>query len=157
MGYTFIIGNAVLKSDKSQFPQLVSSWEVESIISPHAPAFPNDCCNFTNSRSPSYTAWKEFCQNTNLYEFFYDERGFLEMGHPGVIGITKQDAEFVSAALKHYKRYKKTGLPPGFEDIDNICGDHPPNYDYDLARLIWLEWWMQWAACTCETPAIQNY
>ena len=157
MGYTFIIGNAILKEDKSDFPRLNSYWEVQPEFSENAPWFPGEIEQQSNIRSPSYSAWKQFCENTSLYEFFYDERGHLEMGHPGCVGITQPDVDIVSTALKHYKRYKKTGLPPGFEDFGACYENQPPNYDCDLARLIWLEWWMRWAFENCETPAIQNY
>jgi hypothetical protein len=29
-------------------------------------------------------------------------------------------------------------------------------YDADLARLIWLEYWIDWAIHRCETPAIEK-
>jgi len=158
MSYTIIVGNAVPKQEKSFLPRLVSFWEVENLYLDYAPAFPNDCCNHKNSRSPSYTGWHDFCINTNLYEFFYNERGHLRMGHPGCWGISKKDADIVTVALENYKRNNKTGLPPGFEDENDVIKDkNIKNYDYNLARLIWLEWWMQWAVKNCETPAIQNY
>lgn len=156
MGFVFLIGNAILKEDKRDFPKLNSYWEVQPEFSKYAPLFPGEIEQQTNMRRPSYTAWKQFCENTNLYEFFYDERGHLEMGHPGCIGITKQDVDTVSAALDYYDRHNKIRLPPGFDDFD-ICYDQPIKHDYNLARLIWLEWWMRWAFENCETPAIQNY
>jgi hypothetical protein len=152
MGYNFIVGNAVPKHSKDDFPELRASWQVEIVELPEAPSFPNDVANHSNYRSPTYSAWANFCRNTGLYEFFYDECGHLHARHPGCIGITKEDADFVTAALNRYRA--KATLPPGFEKGWDHQG--PPNYDYDLARLIWLEWWMQWAVKYCETPAIEN-
>ena len=28
--------------------------------------------------------------------------------------------------------------------------------NYHMARLIWLDWWVQWALKNCERPAIYN-
>ena len=152
MGYNFSVGNAVPNHNKDYFPELYAAWEVKGEEQPDAPNFPNDAAKKTNYRSPSYTVWANFCRNTGLYEFFYDELGQLHAGHPGCIGITQEDANFVTAALNRYRA--KATLPPGFEEDCFYQG--PSNYDYDLARLMWLEWWMQWAVKNCETPAIQN-
>jgi hypothetical protein len=58
----------------------------------------------------------------------------------------------VSLALE--RRQKKSTLPPGFEGWGY---EGPARYDYMLARLIWLDWWMRWALENCETPAIENF
>jgi len=69
------------------------------------------------------------------------------------MGITKDFADELMLALEMYKA--KATLPPGFEAEWDYDG--PPNYDYSLARLIWLQWWVNWAITNCETPAISNY
>lgn len=153
MGYTFTIGNAIPVHNKADFPDLYASWEVEAAHDEHAPTFQNDeLTGNGNSRSPSYTVWSDFCRTVGLYEFFYTPSGQLHAGHPGCIGITKEDADFVTAALSRYSA--AATLPPGFETDWDYHG--PENYDYHLARLIWLEWWMRWAVEHCETPAIEN-
>jgi hypothetical protein len=134
------------------FPDLYAHWDIASLSLDDAPSFPNDPTKNGNVRSPSYSVWTQFCQNTGLYDLFYNEQGNLHAGHPGTIGITKEDADIVSAALAKYKL--TATLPPGFEAGWDYAG--PANYDYDLARLIWLDWWMRWAVENCETPAIQN-
>lgn len=151
MGYTFTIGNAVPKFSKDCFPDLEAYWDIDGLTRDDAPSFPNDT-DQRNMRSPSYSVWHNFCKNTGLYQLFYNEDGNLWANHPGCVGITKEDADIVSAALAKYKL--TATLPPGFEEGWNHTG--PANYDYDLARLIWLEWWMRWAVENCETPAIQN-
>ena len=30
-------------------------------------------------------------------------------------------------------------------------------YDYQLARLLWLEWWVEWAIENAGRPAIENW
>lgn len=152
MGYTFTIGNAVPKFNKDDFPRLRAAWEVDLVEHGDAPAFANDAVTGKrNERSPGYGVWSDFARAVGLYEFFYDETGRLHAGHPGCIAISREDADLVSAALARYRA--KTTLPPGFEPWD-YAG--PATCDGHLARLIWLEWWMQWAVRNCETPAIEN-
>lgn len=154
MGYTFKVGNAVPSFDKSDFPYLSAEWEVESATHTDAPAFPgDDMTGKGNSRSPSYTVWADFCRATNLTHVFFDDRGHLLASHPGCIGITAHDLQMVTASLEAYRA--TATLPPGFES--DWLYEGPPNFDYHLARLIWLEWWMRWAVENCETPAIQNW
>lgn len=153
MGYTFTIGNAVPQFDTSDFPHLSAQFIVEGAAHEHAPVFPNDTLTAnTNMRSPSYSVWEDFCRATGLYDLFFNESGNLIAGHPGCIGITREDADRVTAALRHYRTHAT--LPPGFEKEWGYKGE--PNYDGHLARLIWLEYWMQWAVDHCEIPAIQN-
>lgn len=152
MGYNFTVGNAVPEHSKEYFPELSARWHVEGAELPDAPHLPNDVAGHTNCRSPSYSVWADFCRSTGLYGLFYDEQGHLHAGHPGCIGITQEDADVVTAALSRYRA--KSTLLPGFEEGWDYEG--PANYDYHLARLMWLEWWMQWAVKNCETPAIEN-
>lgn len=157
MGYNFIIGNAVPHFDTSDFPYLDARFIVEVVEHEQAPVFPHDTLTGkTNMRCPSYSAWADFCQTTGIYKLFYTESGHLVAGHPGCIGITRQDVEDVSIALARYKKHasRPPGFapprPPGFEE------DYKGNYDAHFARLIWLEYWMRWAVEHCELPAIQN-
>ena len=154
MGYTFTIGNAVPKFHKDDFPYLSARWKVENATSDDAPTFPGDeMTGNGNSRSTSYTVWSDFCRTTGIYDMFYDERDHLHADHPGCIGIDVEFSASVSAALSSYQA--KSTLPPGFES--DWCYDGPANYDYHLARLIWLDWWIKWALENCETPAIENF
>lgn len=152
MGYNITVGNAVPEHSKEYFPDLSARWIVEGATSDAAPTFPGDeMTGNGNERSPSYSTWADFARTVGLYEFFYDERGHLHAGHPGCIGITKEDADLVTAALNRYRA--QSTLPPGFNSWDY---EGPATFDGHLARLIWLEWWMRWAVENCETPAIQN-
>lgn len=154
MGYTFKVGNAVPKFSKDDFPYLSAGWEVEPATSDDAPTFPGDeMTGNGNSRHPSYSVWSDFCRSVGLYDLFYDERGNLHAGHPGCIGIDTEFAATVRAARLHYA--SKATLQPGFEAEWGYSG--PANFDYHLARLLWLDWWVHWALENCETPAIENY
>lgn len=160
MGYTFLVGNAcapvndagVDESDEDyRDPKDFSTWRVEWLELPDAPAFPNDFRPRCNERSPSYSAWSAFCKETGLTDYFYDARGHLRAGHPGCVRITINDVNLVTAALEAYRL--KTTRQPGFA----AEGEDDTVYDYQLARLMWLHWWMVWAVENCENPAIQNW
>lgn len=154
MGYTFTIGNATPRHDKDDFPYLSAEWDVDPMTHEDAPTFPGDeMTGSSNQRSPSYSVWSDFCKEVGLYEIFYYETGHLVGSHPGCTGITKEMVDHVSDRLKSWKT--KAILPAGFEAEWGYNG--PPNFDYSLARLTWLEWWMRWAFENCETPAIANY
>lgn len=162
MGYTFKIGNAVPEFSKDD-GYLSARWVVEPMRRDDAPTFPHDeMTGNGNDRSPSYSAWSEFCKATGIYDVFYDERGHLHAGHPGCVMLKRSDLERVKEAREAWQ--KTSTLPPGFEgwsvyDEATKTSTTPDEgkYDYQLARLIWLEWWMAWALDNCETPAIENY
>lgn len=151
MGYTFTIGNAVPRHSTEDFPYLSASWNVEAIEHPDAPNLPNDFSGKRNERSPGYSIWANFLKEVGLYDLLMNERGFPVGGHPGCWGLTREMADQISAARKRFE--EKAVLPPGFETFDHTG---PANYDFTLARLIWLDWWVRWAVENCETPAIAN-
>ena len=161
MGYTFTIGNAVPKFSKDD-GELAAQWEVEPASSEFAPTFPNDeMTGNGNMRSPSYSTWNTFCKDTGIHNVFYDDRGNITGGHPGCVMIKGSDMCLVREALARYR--KIASLPPGFEGFPVFDEETKEwksadegKYDGYLARLIWLEWWMDWALANCETPAIQN-
>jgi hypothetical protein len=150
MGYTLKIGNAVPTFSKDD-GYLYAAWEVTNMSSTEAPVFPGDeTTGNTNSRSPSYTGWHDFSHATGLAELFYDKYEGLLNQHPGCFMLTEEHGETVRQAVAQYPRT----LPPGFDD-----GDTPGfsgKYDPHLARLLWLDYWVQWALKHCETPAFQN-
>ena len=162
MGYTIKIGNA--KPDFSKEDgRLSARWVVENANNENAPTFPNDeMTGNSNTRSPSYSAWYNFCKDAGIYDHFYDDRGWLIGGHPGCILITEEHLKIVGDARA--TRESMVTKPAGF------CGfpvmnqetekwEYPDDgkYDATLARLIWLDWWLKWAFANCETPAIENY
>lgn len=155
MGYSISIGNAVPYSHKDEeYDELYAKWEVEEVTHPDAPTFVNDeMTGNSNSRHPSYSGWVDFCREANVIGVFYPngERDFRG-GHPGCSLLKKSDLELIREA--RIKREKIATLPPGFEELSFESQER--KYDSTLARLIWLEWWIDWALQNCETPAIEN-
>jgi hypothetical protein len=146
MGYYIAIGNAVPEFSKED-GELYSGWNVEKISNENAPTFIGDeVTGNRNIRMPSYTGWGEFCDKVGLSELFYAQYSGLFRQHPGCVMINQEIYQKVANALEEYQKHAKR--PPGYDDFGN--------YDYDLARLMWLEYWMKWALENCETPAIYN-
>lgn len=170
MGYNITIGNAYLDAEPD-----------EGLLEIRVKGFNNDDapnhCEFTgtgSSRSPSYTVWNEFCRaagihmlffgngwNKDLMMYDYCDEGFhrevpLMANHPGVALLTMNDYRYIADALQNYKT-KYPEAVPGFWDWDKKNFKEIPNgKDPVLARLIWLEYWINWALANCEYPAIGN-
>lgn len=166
MGYNISIGNATLNYQKGDEHMSI---RVESASHPDAP----DHCPYTgkgNMRSPSYTGWSEFCKEGGINELFYgqgwsrEERRYTECSddfhretpllakHPGAFPLLPADLDYVREARINRER-TNGGKPPGFWDGD---GSVDNGNDHVLARLLWLEFWIQWALDNCEYPAMAN-
>jgi hypothetical protein len=152
MGYNLTIGNAVL--GEACPDTHVYSVDVDGASHPDAPAF-GEPTDGTSQRWPSYSGWSEFCKEVGLTELFYDRECGLLSRHPGTFALTQGHLDTIAAALKH-RRATNGGKEPGFPDetpegelIDN-------GKDGQLARLVWLEYWVRWALENCERPAMRN-
>ncbi len=161
MGYNIKIGNAKIDTSNDD-GWLEARWYVEYITHKGAPVFQNDTMTGNgNTRHPSYTTWSIFADEVGLKDLFYGPEGLL-YNHPGCIVLTKEHHAQVASALEIWK--KKSTKPPGFAGFSNFNSSTgewcaPPDegrYDHQLARLIWLEWWMRWALENCEIPAFEN-
>jgi hypothetical protein len=145
MGYTIKIGNSVPCKYMNEFSEMVCSFSVERKTLDNAPIFPG--CSYvglSNSRSPSYTDWDGFIKKTHTTSIL----GKFTEKHPSCVPLTREDVDAVFNALQLYKNTTK--LPPGWSADEKT-------YDYDLARLIWFEFWVRWAVENCQNPAIENY
>lgn len=160
MGYTLTIGNAVprmpsqseIDDDEDRTP----GWDVNGGESEDAPSFPGD--ERGSARSPSYSGWAEFCRATGLSSLFFGAQGFarreniaerdtcLIHQHPGVTLLRALDLVEVrhAVALWKAKPWPTEERIPGFDP------------ELNLARLLWLEFWIEWALKNCEHPAIGN-
>ena len=151
MGYSFKIGNGkfVTYSDDGE---TYSRWEVENVHLENAPVFENDSLTGnSNSRHPSYTGWHDFCTQAGeeVFNLFYvSPRGHHGPGtlipdHPGGAKLEQKHLEIIKNARI---RRENIGGKPGFND----------DQDYTLARLMWLEFWIEWALNNCENPMFVN-
>lgn len=165
MGYNLTIGNARLH----YYPEYQHLCiEAEPAQHPDAP----DHDPYTgkgNSRSPSYTAWHDFCLEAGIEPLFYgggwdrDLRAYrkcpenfhrerpLLVEHPGVQPLCRRDLEYVKAARLR-REATNGGREPGFWDDDGKDNGKDPT----LARLLWLEFWLKWALDNCAIPVLEN-
>jgi hypothetical protein len=80
--------------------------------------------------------------------------------HPGCALLREPDLDEVRQARERWtaKAWPTPERIPGW-DPDCMPWDHreaDPRYDGNLARLLWLEWWMTWTLANCKVPAIYN-
>ena len=154
MGYTISIGNATPWHEKDE-DSLRAGWRVARVKHDAAPAF-GDPTDHQNQRWPSYTAWNDSMRALGLHDLFFKDYEGLMAQHPGCAPITAGHAAIVKAAVLR-RRETNGGKPAGFHDMDLKTFQTTDNgNDPDLARGVWLEYWMEWAVANCETPAIQN-
>lgn len=175
MGYSITIGEAVLSppdaGDADECPAI--SVRAEGAAHPDAPVFPGDAAtDNTSSRHPSYTAWAEFCEHAGLHRLFYGcDRGSsrdardgsgLFHHHPGAALLTRKHHAQIAAALDRYRTQQPDARPGWVEHVEGGNPFHGPwkpeteGLDPNLARLLWLEWWVRWALDNCKVPTIYN-
>ena len=73
-----------------------------------------------------------------------DSDGIIEI-HPCQVTIDQRDVDFWHGKVKAY-RAMNPDVQPGFDNTR----------DYILARMMWFEFWVQWAVKNCEMPVIAN-
>ena len=147
MSYDIYIGQRVVEL----ITEDGESWEydhVKEIESPDAPDFFNDSMSaFNNGRHPSYTGWSGFARSTGLYDFFFKKDTGLMREHPGTFDLLPEHFGFVVGKRYAYQRLNPLAIPT----FDGVAENA------NLARLLWLEWWMAWALNNCTAPAIHNH
>ncbi len=134
MGYSITIGEATINIDKE-----IST---EVIRLDNAPAF-GEPTDHTNERWPSYTSWHDFCVFTGLE--VYNKTLINE--HPGFQVLTEKHRTQLQVLIEKY-RDKYPNVKPTFDD------ELPENKQ--MCRLVWLEFWIDWALTNCKKPIITN-
>lgn len=146
--------------------------KVEGREHPSAPRFPGDLMTGnSNNRHPSYGGWAEFVEKTGLDDLFfgascnrpggYTRDVSLMSRHPGVSLLRLKDLEEIKRARQHWEAKtwhhpeRIAGFDPNYDPFSSKPAD--PRYDGILARLIWLEWWVDWALANCKLPCIYNH
>ena len=154
MSYNLRIGNGVKISEDqirkeyeldeedeiSEFMQ----WKVADVYLHEAPSFPDDqLSSHVNTRYPSYSGWESFTKALRIDATMQE----LMPRHPGVVRIKSEHLNAVIKARKYFQKLHPN-IEPGFKDNDASSGH--------LARILWLEWWMNWALENCDNPMFYN-
>jgi hypothetical protein len=172
MSYSIYIGEAILQEydPKDYDGEFAARYSVEGAEEEEAPEFENDTMTGKgNSRHPGYGAWDDFARSAGLHSFFFDKESGVMRKHPGCFALTKEHQKTVADALTAYQA-KYPNTKPGFtsqfmpKPNSGIIGSDSRSMgapdevvaEYHLARLIWLDWWIQWALKNCKRPAISN-
>ncbi len=155
MGYNIMIGNAILNPLDEEWDELKRTYSVEIVRHDNAPAF-GEPTDHENQRWPSYSTWADMSRETGLYDMFFNEETGIMRKHPGCFRLYPDHLTQVKAAIE--KRKRQTGnRPAGYWDQDEKTWENTDNgKDYWLIRLIWLEYWIEWALNNCKLPAIEN-
>lgn len=172
MGYDIYIGNAELNYSQEDDYIAVHVKEVELET---APAFENDTLSaHCNNRHPSYSGWSGFVKRVGLEAFFQDTETGRMREHSGIFPLCEDHYAIIKAALEKHRASLPDDIQPGFIDDSPILKEDgtferwatkeeyeerrlASKTDADLARLLWLEWWVRWALDNCQYPAIYNF
>jgi hypothetical protein len=140
MGYTIRIGNAVVADEN------VERVHVKQAHHEDAPAFPGDYAEQINERMPSYGQWESLANEAGLKSLFFDKQRGLLTQNPACAVLERAHLHEVQSAIERF-RARFPEATPRFDMSTE---------DAHLARLLWLEWWMEWALANCELPAFYN-
>lgn len=144
MGYGIYIGEAVLEKEKYSGMYIA---RVHEKCLPVAPSFTGDpLSDHKNGRHPSYHGWHEFVKKVGLNDFFFDEDCGLMSAHPGCFILKPEHLSKIQETKTNWIARHPNAVP-GFMDT---------KFDDVLARLIWLEFWIDWSLKNCKNPAIFN-
>lgn len=169
MSYDIYLGEPVLvipnKEDIEEWGDNYIGVRVERMEHPDAPDWPcarrlskdkkcpydemicgGDMSEKSNGRHPGYSQFSEFTKMTGLHDLFFGESGLIG-SHPGCSLIQKKDLDQIRAAREMWERAHPDSVPGWckYKNDDSI-----------LARLIWYEWWFDYALKNCKVPAIYN-
>ena len=160
MSYSIYIGNATMR-DETEDGEYRAGYYVPEVLRADAPAFPFDeMSRNLNGRHPGYTQWDRFARRAGLLSLFFDAVSGLMREHPGCFELTPLHLEQVRSARMDWQ-LRHPDTEPGFDWSGylrrEIQDDGIRGRDGMLARLLWLEWWIEWALTNCERPAIANH
>jgi hypothetical protein len=157
MGYSITIGELEVEKnpdDGLDCPCLFLDAKGESHEG--APAF-GEPTDQSNSRWPSYSTWSDCLRDAGLHDVFFCD-GHLVGGHPGVRLVTNE--------LRDIVRAKKAEFEAKYPNVEATYGDKPegpfgvdesnPKENSTYCRIVWLDYWIDWALKNCKTPVIAN-
>ena len=135
MGYRLLIGEKTIEREEYD-GELVEHIYAKEIENDQAPD--NGIGYKDNTRSPSYRGWWEFREATGSHGLF-DE---LINEHPGCVDLTRDHLETL---VRIYNTYKKKNKQSTDEFVN-----------YNINRLEWLVFWVEWALNNCKNPVFVN-
>jgi hypothetical protein len=135
-----MIGNAVKNTEDKG-----AALKIEEAHVADAPEFPGSRSTGRNLISMSSQAFATLCRSRTVALLLGAEyeTGSLPVEGRSVALLTEAHLTRVQTAL----RCSPDETPPGFLET----------LDASRARLLLLEWWMQWALAHCKTPAMATY
>ncbi|MGN9169480.1 hypothetical protein D1872_78960 [compost metagenome] len=144
MGYNIGIGEATISTD---YKHRYIALEVERVVVDEAPVWETegdsvDLVGKANYACPSYQQMDYFCSVTGLKEFFFNTL-IDKKNIPGQVPITQDDLITIKLAKERWIE-GHPGSVPGWREGE----------DSTLARLIWYEFWFDWALENCRNPII---
>ena len=157
MSYDIYIGEGIIDENDDSGELRV---RVKGLSLPEAPSFPNDqMTGKGNSRHPGYSQWSNFCREAGIYDLFFDEETGLMHRHPGTFILKQNHLDEIRAAKDRWVKNNPDKNPgfPADEWMKPEFQEKITNPDPILARLIWLEFWVDWALKNCKVPAIHNH
>lgn len=152
MGFSIHIGNGEMQpvDHPTKYARVIRSTNVyydvivKKVKRPEAPVFVGDIfTQNSNSRYPDCCDWSDLCRKAGLIDLFFGEQG-LTREH-GFQDLHFHHTVAIQNALSDWKA-RHPDTVPGFGT----------SYDDILARLEWLNWWVQWALTNCEHAGIYN-
>jgi len=158
MGYTLMIGEAELDRYDDGLDSSLSI-SVSNQKDEKAPAY-GEPTDFTNSRWPSYSSWRNAMKFVGLEDIFWNEENGLIRHHPGCQLLTIEHKQIIDKAYEDfYKKYPtcKAGYSPLINNNEGVFHDTSwPEENGMATRLEWLKYWVDWAIENCKNPIFYN-
>lgn len=147
MGYSLYIGQGRLLRHK----QWTGSHYARARCITHkgAPAY-GEPTDGTNMRWPSYSSWTKFCYFVGLTDMFFNPETGLMRNHSGcepLLPVHKEQIDF--ALIELMKKYPHAIARMSDDGAYGDC-------DMQLARLMWLKYWVDYALKHCSSPVFYN-
>lgn len=147
MWHTLIIGD--LKESEGEH-----KWSAETIKLENAPAF-GEYGDYTNERYTHNSLWLKFSEFVNIKDMFYNENEKLVGKEIGYLKLTHSFLEELRKRIKVFKgKYPDAEATYGDNNLRSLNDFSTPVENLFLCRLVWLEFWINYAIENSENPAI---
>jgi len=160
MGYTVAIGD--LKHHEPEYDEDRHEflYTTGAVYTTHVDA-PNEAyLGRCNTRSPTYSVWSEVCNDLGL-------KGLLNNSPTSSKGFNAKevimiDEEFVkefTILAELFRKNNPTIVPKYTDDTPDTTDTTDEEMKYmvlcgSMVRLVWLEFWIDWAVKNCKTPVM---